>query len=63
MGLSYQRLIKWPYVVILRVEYKKAYRKVPPKIVFVVVTPPLPWDGGTARMAIQVHAVNLIKLG
>ena len=29
----------------------------------VVVTPPLPRDGGTARTAIQVHAVNLIELG
>ena len=26
-------------------------------------TPPLPWDGGMARTAIQVHAINLIKLG
>ena len=26
-------------------------------------TPPLPWDGGTARTAIQVYAVNLIELG
>ena len=28
-------------------------------IVVVVITPLLPRDGGTARMAIQVHAVNL----
>ena len=28
-----------------------------------VVTPPLPRDGGTARTAIQVHAVNLIEIG
>ena len=27
------------------------------------LTPPLPWDGGLARTAIQVHANNLIKLG
>ena len=27
-----------------------------------VVTPPLPRDGGTARTAIQVHAVNLIDI-
>ena len=26
-------------------------------------TPPLPWDGGTAQTAIQVHAINLIKFG
>ena len=26
-------------------------------------TPPLPWDGGIARTAIQVHAINLIELG
>ena len=26
-------------------------------------TPPLPWDGGMARTAIQVHAINLIELG
>ena len=26
-------------------------------------TPPLPWDGGTARTKIQVHAVNLTELG
>ena len=25
--------------------------------------PPLPWDRGMARTAIQVHAINLIKLG
>ena len=24
---------------------------------------PLPWDGGMARTAIQVHAINLIELG
>ena len=29
----------------------------------VVITPPPPWDGGTARTAIQVHAINLIELG
>ena len=28
----------------------------------VVITPPLPRDGGTARTAIQVHAVNLIEI-
>ena len=28
-----------------------------------VITPPLPWDGGTARTTIQVHAVNRIELG
>ena len=28
----------------------------------VVVTPFLPRDGGTARTAIQVHAVNLIEI-
>ena len=28
-----------------------------------VVLPPLPRDGGTARTAILVHAVNLIELG
>ena len=28
----------------------------------VVITPPLPRDGGTARTEIQVHAVNLIKI-
>ena len=32
-------------------------------VVVVVVTPYLPRDGGTARTAIQVHAVNLIDLG
>ena len=26
-------------------------------------TPPLPWDGGMARTAIQAHAINLIELG
>ena len=26
-------------------------------------TPSLPWDGGMARTAIQVHAINLIELG
>ena len=29
----------------------------------VVVTPSLPWDGGSARTAIQVHAVNFIEVG
>ena len=28
----------------------------------VVVTPPLPQDGGTACTVIQVHAVNLIEI-
>ena len=27
-----------------------------------MVIPPLPRDGGTARTAIQVHAVNLIEI-
>ena len=27
-----------------------------------VVTPPLPRDEGTAQMAVQVHAVNLIEI-
>ena len=31
-------------------------------VVVVVVTPPHPWDGGTVRTAIQVHAVNLIDI-
>ena len=31
-------------------------------VAVVVVTPPLSWDGGTVRTAIQVHAVNLIEL-
>ena len=31
-------------------------------VVVVVITPPLPWDGGTVRTAIQVHAVNLIEI-
>ena len=31
--------------------------------VVVVVTPPLPRDGSTARTTIQAHAVNLIELG
>ena len=30
--------------------------------VVVVITPPLPRDEGTARTAIQVHAVNLIEI-
>ena len=30
--------------------------------VVVVITPPLPWDGGTARTAIQVHTVNVIEI-
>ena len=31
-------------------------------VVVVVITPPLPRDGGAARTAIQVHAVNLIEI-
>ena len=31
-------------------------------VVVVVITPSLPRDGGTARTAIQVRAVNLIKI-
>ena len=31
-------------------------------VVVVVITPPLPRDGGTARTAIQAHAVNLIGI-
>ena len=30
--------------------------------VVVVITPPLPRDGGTVRTAIQIHAVNLIEI-
>ena len=32
-------------------------------LVVVVITPPLPRDGGTARTAMQVYAVNSIELG
>ena len=32
-------------------------------VVVIVVTPFLPRDGGTARTAIQVHAVNPIEVG
>ena len=32
-------------------------------VVAVVITPPLSQDGGTARTAIQVCAVNLIEIG
>ena len=31
-------------------------------VVVFVITPPLPRDEGTARTAIQVHAVNLIEI-
>ena len=31
-------------------------------VVVFVITPTLPRDGGTVRTAIQVHAVNLIKI-
>ena len=31
-------------------------------VVVVVITPPLPRDAGTARTAVQVHAVNLIEI-
>ena len=31
-------------------------------VVVVVITPPLPRDGNSARTAIQVHAVNLIEI-
>ena len=31
-------------------------------VVVVVINPPLPRDGGTARTAMQVHAVNLIEI-
>ena len=30
--------------------------------VVVLITPPLPRDGGTARTAVQVHAVNLVEI-
>ena len=32
-------------------------------VVVVVITPPLPRDGGTVRTVFQVHAVNLIEIG
>ena len=31
-------------------------------VVYVVIIPSLPRDGGTARTAIHVHAVNLIEI-
>ena len=33
-----------------------------PVVVVVLITPPLPRDGGTTGMAIQVHVVNLIEI-
>ena len=32
------------------------------RVVVVVITPPLPRDGGMAPKAIEVHAVNLIEI-
>ena len=31
-------------------------------VVDVVITPPIPRDGGTTQTAIQVHAINLIEI-
>ena len=31
-------------------------------VVVVLITPPLPRDGGTAQTAVQVYAVNLIEI-
>ena len=31
-------------------------------VIVVVITPSFPQDGGTARTAIQVHAVNLVEI-
>ena len=31
------------------------------EVVVVVISPPLPRDGGTARTEIQVHSVNLVE--
>ena len=51
---------------------QESYRKTFKFVLFVRVrwngcccwfTPPLPWDGGMAQTAIQVHAINLIELG
>ena len=42
----------------------KSFRKINSSknvVVVVVITPPLPRDGGTARTAIQVIAVNLFE--
>ena len=33
-----------------------------PNFVVVVITPLFPQDGGAARTAVQVHAVNLIEI-
>ena len=38
------------------------FRHIAFQIAVVVITPPHPQDGDMARMAIQVHAVNLIKI-
>ena len=35
---------------------------IPDDVIVVVITPPLPRDGGTAQTLIQVHTVNLIEI-
>ena len=46
----------------LKLESKELLAVTYATYVVVVITPPLPRDGGTARTAIQVHAVNLIEI-
>ena len=45
-----------------RQQVSKACHPSAENVVVVVVTPHLPWDGGTSRTVIQVYAVNPIEI-
>ena len=49
-------------MVIILEQMKKTNFSFNVVVVVVVITPSLPWDEGTARTAIQVYAINLIKI-
>ena len=56
-------LLTYQEVMIVVAEDIQCCRIIISQTLFVVViTPFFPWDGNTAQTAIQVHAVNLIKI-
>ena len=55
-------LLSIPFSLVFRPNERPPSFSFQKAVVVVVITPPLPRDGGTARTAIQIHAVNLVEI-
>ena len=63
IGPAYYKFVYFLLVEFIVIARVLAVMLLKDKLVLAVrFTPPLHWDGGTARTTIHVHAVNLIEL-